>query len=117
MLVPPKLVGIGIVGVGIIAGAVIVIVNHSSQPNSPPVVSINPPPSLPAETVHTADWYVAHPDVLKADDIKCGSDAASIPQAACQNAATADQRLLAAKLGQAAASNASAALPPSEKTQ
>jgi hypothetical protein len=109
--------GIGIIGIGIVAGVAVVIVNHSGQPNSTPVVSIAPPLSIPAETVHTADWYVAHPDVLKADDIKCGSDAASIPQAACQNAATADQRLLAAKLGQAATANESAAPASPAKPQ
>ena len=117
MLVPSKFIGIGIVGVGIAAAVIVVAVNHSGQQNTASTVEINPPPGTPPQAVHTADWYVAHPDVLKADDARCGGDAASIPQAACQNAASADQRILAAQLGQAAAANASAAKSQFLKTQ
>jgi hypothetical protein len=106
MFTSPKAIGLGIVLVGVITAAVIVAIhpNHSPKASS---ISVNLPVAIPAVTVHTADWYVAHPATLKADDARCGSDAASIPQAACQNAATADQRLLAAQLGQASVINSS----------
>jgi hypothetical protein len=110
-----KLIGLGIIAVGVVASAAVVIVNHANHSPTPVSVSINVP-APPSETVHTADWYVAHPDVLKADDTRCGDDAASIPQAACQNAASADQRILAAQLGQAAAANANAAKSQPPKT-
>jgi hypothetical protein len=96
-------IGVGIIAVALAGGTVIVIENHGTRS------SAVPPPKI----VHTADWYVAHPDVLKADDARCGGDAASIPQTACQNAATADQRLLAQQLQGAASANAAAAKTPS----
>ncbi|MGE4482942.1 hypothetical protein [Acidocella sp.] len=111
-----KYIGVGIIGIGVAVGLVFVVINRGGHPESAPLVSINPSPGAPVQVVHTADWYVMHPDVLKADDIRCGSDAASIPQAACQNAATADQRLLAAQLGQAAATNAAAEKSSQQKT-
>lgn len=96
-------IGAGIIAVALAGGVLIVVENHGRQL-----------PAVPApQTVHTADWYVAHPDVLKADDARCGSDAASIPQAACQNAATADQRLLAQQLQAAASANPVAVKTPS----
>jgi hypothetical protein len=95
-------IGIGIIAVALAAGTVIVIENHGTRSSA----------VLPPQTVHTADWYVAHPDVLKADDARCGGDAASIPQAACQNAATADDRLLSQQLQGAASANAAAAKTP-----
>ncbi len=111
-----KYIDIGIVGIGVAVGVVFEVINHGDHPASAPLVSINPSSGAPTQVVHTADWYVMHPDVLKADDIKCGSDAASISQAACQNAATADQRLLTAQLGQAAATNAAAEKSSEQKT-
>jgi hypothetical protein len=99
-------IGISIIAVAFAGGAVFAIENHGQQSHR----------VAPAETVHTADWYVAHPNMLKADDARCGSDAASIPVAACQNAATADQRLLAQQLQQAAATNAAAAKSSEPKT-
>jgi hypothetical protein len=99
-------IGIGIIVVALAGGAVIVVETHGTQSHLAP----------PAQTVHTADWYVAHPDILKADDARCGGDAASIPQAECQNAATADQRLLAQQLRGAASANAAAAKSPAPTT-
>ena len=99
-------IGISIVAIALAGGAVIVIGNHRTpSPTAPP-----------PQAVHTADWYVAHRDILKADDARCGGDAASIPQAACQNAATADQRLLAQQLQGAASANAAAAKTPATNT-
>ncbi len=114
MFAQSRLVGLGIITVGVVASTAIIIVNRTNHSPVPASVSINVP-APPSETVHTADWYVAHPDVLKVDDARCGGDAASIPQTACQNAASVDQRILAAQLGQAAAANANAAKSQSAK--
>lgn len=114
MLPQSKLIGIGIVAAGVIGGVAIIIVNHTSRPQLPASVSTNA--LLPAEIVHTADWYVAHPDVLKTDEARCGGDAASIPLAACQNVATAEQTLLAQQLKSAAAANAALAKTPASKS-
>ena len=108
MFAQSKLAGLGVIVVGVAASTAVVIVNRMNHSPVPASVSINVPVA-PSEMVHTADWYVAHPAVLKVDDARCGDDAASIPQAACQNAASADQRILAEQLGQAAAANANAA--------
>lgn len=111
-----KLIGVGIVVVGIAAGSALIMMRsaHKRQVNGPAsAVSVI---VAPTEAVHTADWYVAHPDILKADDAKCGGDAGSISPAACQNAATADQRLLSLQLQQAGAANASAGKNQTSKT-
>ncbi len=99
-------IGAGAIAVALAAGVLIVVENHRRQM-----------PLIPApQTVHTADWYVAHPDILKADDARCGGNAASIPQTACQNAATADQRLLSQQLQGAASANAAAGKTSSPST-
>ena len=114
MLAQSKLIGIGIIAAGVSGGVVIIIVNHSNQPQLPASVSGNA--LRQAEIVHTANWYVAHPDVLKTDEARCGGDAASIPLAACQNVATAEQTLLAQQLQSAAATNAALAKMPASKS-
>ena len=98
-------IGIGIIALALAGGTVMMFEHHGKQSSIAP----------PTETVHTTDWYVAHPDALKADDARCGSDSASIPQTACQNAATADDRLLSQQLQQAASGNAAAAKNPTPK--
>ena len=60
-------------------------------------------PSRPV--VHSAAWYVAHPDVLHEDERRCSGDAATISRAACQNAASADAQLNVIEMRNAAASN------------
>ena len=117
MLTSTKYIGIGIAGAGIAAVLVIVIAGHEGKSSGAAPVSTNQIFGTSGQIVHTADWYVAHPDMLKRDDAKCGGDAASISQAACQNAATADQRLLAAQLGQAAVSNAGTQNTPAQRLQ
>lgn len=114
MLAQSKVIGIGIIAAGIIGGVAIIILNHSSQSQLPASVSANALP--PAEIVHTADWYVAHPDVLKTDEARCGGNAESIPPAACQNVATAEQTLLTQQLQSAAATNAALAKTPTSKS-
>jgi len=109
-------VGVTIIVVALAGGIVIVVASTARHGASSPEVTTSLQFAAPPQIVHTAEWYVAHPDVLKADEARCGSDAASIPQAACQNTASADQQLLAAQLQQAAAANAAAAKTSSPKT-
>lgn len=71
---------------GIATGvAAVIIIGHVGigQHSKPAVVIVAP------ETVHTSDWYLAHRDILAADEKRCAGDAASISPAACQNVATA----------------------------
>jgi hypothetical protein len=67
--------------------------------------------SVPAAAVHTASWYVAHPAIAKTDEARCGDNAASISQAACQNVESAEEQLLADEMHQAAMSNSANANP------
>lgn len=67
--------------------------------------------STPAAAVHTANWYVAHPAIAKRDEARCGDNAASISQAACQNVESAEEQLLADEMHQAAMSNSANANP------
>ncbi|MDE2342143.1 MAG: hypothetical protein KGL63_01905 [Betaproteobacteria bacterium] len=62
----------------------------------------------PTAIVHTASWYVAHPDIAKQDEARCGDNAATISRAACQNVESAEEELLANQMRNAAAENSSA---------
>jgi len=76
-------------------------VSHSHQTStSEPVVIIQP---TPPSTIHSAEWYVAHPDVLKVDERRCAGDASTMTPAACQNVASADTQLAGADYAKAAA--------------
>lgn len=94
-----KVAGIAVLLVG--AGLVIFI-GHNSQPEPPGKIT-----TITVPAIHTADWYVAHPDVLKEDEHKCAGDASSMSAAACQNASSADARLSVIEMRNAAASNGS----------
>lgn len=98
---------IGILGIALGGGAIIVIGHQGRSLNSaaPDGQGVNL--VVPPELVHTADWYVAHPDIAKQDEDRCGGDAASISPAACQNVASAEQQLLANEMKNAAAANGS----------
>jgi hypothetical protein len=61
--------------------------------------------STPAAAVHTASWYVAHPAIAKSVEARCGDNADSISPAACQNVESAEEKLLADEMHQAAMSN------------
>ena len=103
----------GAVAIVIFGGAIVAIhtANEPSHVTSPATTQFTPP------VVHTTAWYVAHPDVLKADERRCAGDAASIPQAGCQNASAADAQLSAADYANAAASNGGAEQhPPASKS-
>lgn len=72
---------------------------------------------LQTSEIHTADWYVAHPDILHKDEHRCAGDAATISQAACQNVASADARLNVIEMQSAASANANADESTGTKSQ
>jgi hypothetical protein len=98
----------------IIAGAgSVVFVSHHGRGSGEPQVFESVPP---APVIHTAAWYVAHPDVLKQDEARCAGDAATIPQAACQNADSADSTISEMQMENAAAQNGAASSGGTSKT-
>lgn len=104
MTVPaPAKIAIGLIIIFVGGGAVILFSNlspsHKTGLSVGAVVNPGPPPPI----VHSAAWYVAHLDVLKADEQRCAGDAATITQAACQNVASADAQLASADYAKAAA--------------
>jgi predicted alpha/beta hydrolase family esterase len=109
-------VSIGVLLVALGGGAVVVIAQNGrsfkTTATQPPGISL----IAPAASVHTADWYVAHPTVAKEDEERCGDDAASISSAACQNVESAEQELLANEMKSAAAANGSAGSSMNPKT-
>jgi hypothetical protein len=56
-----------------------------------------------APEVHSAAWYVRHPDVLKQDEQRCAGNAGTMTPAACQNVASADAQLAGADYANAVA--------------
>ncbi|MCB5945154.1 hypothetical protein LI953_10395 [Acidocella sp. KAb 2-4] len=104
MIYPSRLqiiIGLAVIiaGTGVIVG--IDFNMRSSRNAAPSQAGI----SAPAATVHTASWYVANPAIAKRDEARCGDNAASISQAACQNVESAEEQLLADEMHQAAISN------------
>lgn len=81
------LIGVAIVCAG--GGLAVFVVENGRHP-SPPV----PPISI----LHTADWYLAHPDVLKNDATKCDRNDGELPQPACENVDAAQSRLAPSQL-------------------
>ena len=64
---------------------------------------------IAAPEVHSAAWYLRHPDILKQDERRCAGNAGMMTPAACQNVASADAQLASADYANAAAAfNASA---------
>ncbi|MBU6418765.1 MAG: hypothetical protein KGQ79_03460 [Proteobacteria bacterium] len=99
---------VGVLAIAIGGGAVILISYNNRSPRSvsaPPAIAAD---SIPMEPVHTAAWYVTHPDVLRQDEKRCAGDAASISPAACENAQSADLQLSINDMKNAAAANAAA---------
>lgn len=70
--------GCAAIAIGVVAVVGIGHFGRSPSPATPAVVVI-------PEVIHTADWYLAHRDVLKVDEQRCAGDAANISPAACQN--------------------------------
>ena len=87
-------IGIGVLIV-VLGSATMLLISREGEKAGEPSTLITSPP---APTVHTAAWYVAHPDALKVDSQKCGGDAASMPAAACQNIAAAEEQLVPSQL-------------------
>jgi hypothetical protein len=88
-------------------GLAVYILNWPGNVAKPP--ALEAPPSRPI--VHSAAWYVAHPDILHEDERRCAGDAATISRAACQNVASADAQLNVIEMQNAAAANGDAAPP------
>lgn len=84
-------------------GALYLVVDrsHSDRLIGSPSTEISPV-SLSPE-VHSAAWYVRHPDVLKQDERRCAGNAEMMTPAACQNVASADAQLAGADYANAAA--------------
>lgn len=81
-------------------GAVLVISHRGTIIGKPFGSEIAPSPGI-----HSASWYVAHQDVMKADVTTCQDDVAALPAADCQNANTAESELYSAELSEAATQN------------
>lgn len=85
--------------------AVVIIIGHLGRVSTPTATSTMAVPDV----VHTSDWYLAHRDVLTADEKRCAGDAASISPAACQNVNNAVSQInysnVQNMLNQAATSN------------
>jgi hypothetical protein len=70
--------GCAAIAVGV---AAVVDIGHFGSSPAPvePVVVVAP------DVIHTADWYLAHRDVLKVDEQRCVGNASTISPAECQN--------------------------------
>ena len=95
-----------IAGCGMALGiAMVIIIGHLGRTptSNAPYMAVTP------EVVHTSDWYLAHRDVLAADEKSCAGDAASISPVACQNVNNAVSQInysnVQNMLNQAATSN------------
>jgi len=112
MISPSRLQIIFGVAVIVAAGVVITKVGydmHMSGSASYRPTGVPQPASI--AVVHTADWYVAHPDIAKQDDARCGDNAATISLAACQNVESAEEQLLADEMRNAVSSNSTSVKP------
>jgi hypothetical protein len=93
---------VAIVGAGSLIGGIEYCAHRSGRTASGQGQVFEPSPTA---IVHTASWYVAHPDIAKQDEARCGDNAATISQAACQNVEAAEEQLLAVQMRNAAAEN------------
>ncbi|MHB1302601.1 MAG: hypothetical protein ACYCZB_03880 [Acidiphilium sp.] len=93
-------------------GALYLVVDHSHSNRSIGFSSIEISTGNLSPEVHSAAWYVRHPDVLKQDERHCAGNAGMMTPAACQNVASADAQLAGADYAKAAAAfNAPAGQP------
>ena len=107
-------IGVLVIAVG---GGTVIVISQKGQflriaPTRQPGAALTSSPAA----VHSADWYVAHPAIAKQDEDRCGEDAATISQAACQNVESAEQELLANEMKSAAATNGFAGSNNNAKT-
>ncbi len=112
MISPSRLQIIFGVAVIVAAGAVIAGIGYDIDlSGSAPSGQTGVPQPAPVAAVHTAGWYVAHPDIAKQDDARCGDDAATISPAACQNVELAEEKMLADEMRNAVLSNSASVKP------
>lgn len=90
-------IGIALILVLAGGGAVFYIGNRPAN--------VSRPTAPPSSIVHSAAWYVAHPDVLHEDEKRCAGDATTMSLAACQNVASADAQLNVIEMRNAAGVN------------
>jgi hypothetical protein len=81
---PRILIGLLVICLG--GGLAIILIERGHQAGSP----------LPV--IHTADWYIEHPDVLKLDEAKCNRNDGEISQPNCENVDAAGARLAPSQL-------------------
>lgn len=96
-------------------GGLYLVVFHSRNNNSSIDRQSVVVPALAPSQIHSAAWYVKHPNILKQDEQRCAGDAATMTPAACQNVASADAQLAGADYATAAA--AFNAPPPSQNSK
>lgn len=84
--------------VALASGAIVLVFHWESSTGNTTETGVS---SQPAD-IHSANWYVAHQDVMKADVATCQDDVAALPSADCQNANTAESQLYSAELSKAA---------------
>ena len=89
-------VSIGIVLIVFGSGTVLVL-GHKWNSTGAPEITLTAPL---ATKIHSSSWYIAHQDVLKADEATCANDIAALPQADCENADTAENQIYGAELNQ-----------------
>jgi hypothetical protein len=97
-------IGVAVIIVAAAGGSVLALHRYGSSSTVVPasVIAVVLP-----DSIHTADWYVTHPDVLKQDEGRCAGDAGTISQASCQNVASADDQIGILEMHSAAAQDGS----------
>jgi hypothetical protein len=84
-------------------GALYLVVDRSQSDGSIASPSTEMSPVSLSPEVHSAAWYVGHPNVLKRDERRCAGNAEMMTPAACQNVASADAQLAGTDYENAAA--------------
>jgi len=87
-------IGIGAIIIG--GGIVIMIAYEGGKAGGSRVMSVTPA----SQVIHSAQWYVAHPDALKSDEKECEENIGSISEANCENTNSAENIIYANELGQ-----------------
>jgi hypothetical protein len=93
-------IGVGSIVIVCGCGAVLFFTYRGTTTGIPVGAEMGPPPSI-----HSASWYVAHQDIMRADVTICQDNVAALPSADCQNANTAESQLYSAELAKAATQN------------
>ena len=91
MLKPNIIIGSLIVIGG--CSTIYLIVDHSHSDRSIGQTQLEISRVTLTPEVHSAAWYLHHPDILKQDEQRCAGNAGTMTPAACQNVASADAEL------------------------